>query len=157
MEVGVAIFIVTVVALAGFAYYGSARVTEINEWHEQNALFTCEREVEAWQENGYTALGGFTAADCGSANYLPYGYRFGTADAAWNQVGRYKEITLDGFLYRIRAQNLFTDNTGNDYYIETNWSGIDYRYRQILITVQWGNFVGTSSDFDMQQETRMAN
>jgi prepilin-type N-terminal cleavage/methylation domain-containing protein len=156
VEVGVAIFIVTVVALAGFAYYGTARVTEINEWHEQNALFNCEREVEAWQENGYSGIAGFTAADCGPANYLPYGYRFGVPDAAWNQAGRYKEVILDGFTYRIRAQNIFTANVGDDYYVAANWAGIDYYYREVVVTAQWGGFTGFTSTFDMQQTTRMA-
>jgi prepilin-type N-terminal cleavage/methylation domain-containing protein len=156
VEVGVAIFIVTVVALAGFAYYGTARVTEINEWHEQNALFNCEREVESWQENGYTALAGFGATDCGTANYLPYGYRFGVPDAAWNQAGRYKQVVLNGFTYRVRAQNIYTNNTVNDYFVQATWSGITYYYREILVTTQWGDFVGTTSTFSMQQTTRMA-
>lgn len=156
VEVGVAIFIVTVVALAGFAYYASARVSEIQEWHQQNALFLVEREVEAWHANGYTALAGFGAADCGSANYLPYGYRFGTPDAAWNVGGRYKDVVLDGVTYRIRAQNLYNANTTNDYYVQASWSGITYYYRQLNIVVQWGNLSGTSSDFSTNLETRMA-
>lgn len=156
VEVGVSIFIITMVALAGFAYYSTARMTEIREWHNQNGLFLCEREVEAWHANGYTALAGFGAADCGTANYLPYGYRFGSPDAAWNAGGRYKDVVLDGVTYRIRAQNLYNANTTNDYYVEANWSGITYYYRQLNIVVQWGNLSGTSSDFSMNQETRMA-
>lgn len=156
VEVGIATFIITLVALAGFAYYSTARVAEIREWHEQNALFMCEREVEAWQASGYTALAGFGAADCGSGNYLPYGYRFGTPDAAWNVGGRYKDVVLDGVTYRIRAQNLYNANTANDYYIQASWSGITYYYRQLNIRVQWGNLSGMSSDFSMNQETRMA-
>lgn len=155
VEVGVAIFIVTVVALAGFAYYGTARVTEINEWHEQNALFNCEREVEAWQEEGYPALAGFGPGEV-SPNYLPYGYRFGAADASWNQAGRYKQVTLDGFTYRMRAQNNFTASATNDYYVQDTWSGITYYYRELVITAQWGTFTGFTADFDMQQTTRMA-
>lgn len=156
VEVGVSIFIITVVALAGFAYYSSARVTEIQEWHSQNALFMVEREVEAWHANGYTALAGFGAADCGSANYLPYGYRFGTPDPAWNVGGRYKDVVLDGVTYRIRAQNLFNANTGNDYYVQATWSGITYYYRQLNIVVQWGSLSGTSSTYATNLETRMA-
>ncbi|MCB9894779.1 MAG: prepilin-type N-terminal cleavage/methylation domain-containing protein [Planctomycetes bacterium] len=155
VEVGVSIFIITVVALAGFAYYASARVSEINEWHDQNALFMCEREVESWHSNGYTALTGFGSADCGSAVYLPYGYRFANPDGAWNVAGRYKDVTLNGFTYRIRAQNLYNANTGNDYYVQANWSGIDYYYRQINVVVQWGNLSGTPT-YQMNQETRMA-
>lgn len=158
VEVGVAIFIVTVVALAGFAYYGTARVTEINEWHEQNALFNCEREVESWQESGYAGLSGFTGGDSGPGNFLPYGYRFGTIDPAWDSTGRFKPVVLDGFTYRVRAQNIYTASTGgNDYYVETVWSGVTYRYRELVITTQWGGFSGTTSVFQMQQTTRMAN
>ena len=156
VEVGVSTFIITVVALAGFAYYASARVSEINEWHDQNALFMCEREVESWHSNGYTALTGYTAADCGPTNYLPYGYRFGVVTAPWNAGGRYKDVTLNGFTYRIRAQNLFNANTGDDYYVQDTWSGITYYYRQVNVVVQWGTFSGTGSTFSMNQETRMA-
>lgn len=156
IEVGIAAFVITLVSLAGMAYYASARMSEITEWHEQNALFLCEREVEAWHANGYTALAGFGAADCGSGNYLPYGYRFGSPDAAWNTGGRYKPVVLDGLTYRIRAQNLYNANTGNDYYVQTSWSGITYYYRQLNIVVQWGSFSGTTASYEMNQETRMA-
>ncbi|MCB9932792.1 MAG: hypothetical protein H6841_05140 [Planctomycetes bacterium] len=156
IEVGVSIFIITVVALAGFAYYSSARVSEIQEWHQQNALFMCEREIEAWHANGYTGLSGFTATDCGPSNYLPYGYRFGSPDPAWNVAGRYKDVVLDGVTYRIRAQNLFNANTGNDYYVQANWSGITYYYRQLNIVVQWGGLTATTSTFQTNLETRMA-
>lgn len=156
VEAGVAIFIVTIVALAGFAYYSTARVSEINEWHEQNALFMCEREVEAWHANGYTALAGYTAADSGATNFMPYGYSYSSPDPDWNQAGRYKDVDLDGFTYRIRAHNLYNANTGNDYYVQTTWGGITYYYRQIDVVVQWGGLSGTSSTFDMNLETRMA-
>lgn len=149
-------FVITVVSLAGFAYYSTARVAEIEEWHSQNALFMVEREVEAWHANGYTALAGFGAADSGTANYLPYGYRFGTPDPAWNVGGRYKDVVLDGVTYRIRAQNLYNANTTNDYYVQASWSGITYYYRQLNIVVQWGSLSGMSSTFSMNQETRMA-
>src|SRR5262245_27373949 len=109
IEIGIAVFIVAVVSLAGAAYYVSARVKEIKEWQEQNALFLAEREVENWQAEGYTALAGFVAADVGPTNYLPYGYRFGAADPNWNQASRFKPVTLDGFDYRVRAQLLYTN------------------------------------------------
>ncbi|MEZ5992523.1 MAG: prepilin-type N-terminal cleavage/methylation domain-containing protein [Planctomycetota bacterium] len=155
VEVGVAIFIVTIVALAGFAYYGTARMSEINEWHNQNALFQCEREVESWHAAGYTGLAGFTAAQSGS-NYLPYGYSYSSPDSAWNQANRYKDVTLDGFTYRVRAQNQYNANSGDDYYVQASWSGITYYYRQINIVVQWGDLTATSSAFEMNLETRMA-
>lgn len=156
IEVGIAAFVITLVSLAGMAYYASARMGEIREWHEQNALFLCEREVEAWHSNGYTALAGFGAADSGSSNYLPYGYRFGSPDAAWNAGGRYKPVVLDGLTYRIRAQNLYNANTGNDYYVQETWSGITYYYRRLNVVVQWGSFSGTTASYEMNQETRMA-
>jgi Tfp pilus assembly protein PilE len=156
VEVGIAAFIITLVSLAGMAYYASARMSEITEWHEQNALFMCEREVEAWHANGYTALSGFSAADCGPSNYLPYGYRFGSPDPAWNVGNRCKDVVLDGLTYRIRAQNLFNANIGNDYYVQETWSGITYYYRRLNVVVQWGSFTGTSASFQMNQETRMA-
>ncbi|MCA8911148.1 MAG: hypothetical protein KDB82_05565 [Planctomycetes bacterium] len=155
VEAGVAVFIVTVVALAGFAYYASARVTEITEWHEQNALFMCEREIESWHSGGYTGLAGFTASDSGN-NFLPYGYSYGSPDPDWNQAGRYKEVVLDGVTYRVRAHNYYNANTGNDYYVQTSWSGVTYYYRQIDVVVQWGSLSGYTSTFDMDQETRMA-
>ncbi|MCA8919543.1 MAG: hypothetical protein KDB32_10730 [Planctomycetes bacterium] len=155
VEAGVAVFIVTLVALAGFAYYSTARVGEINEWHEQNALFMCEREIEAWHAAGYTGLAGFTAGQSGS-NYLPYGYSYSSPDAAWNQAGRYKDVTLDGFTYRIRANNQYNANVGDDYFVQTSWSGITYYYRQINVVVQWGGLTASGSTFDMNLETRMA-
>lgn len=160
VEVGVATFIITVVAMAGFAYYSTARVAEIREWHEQNALFMVEREVEAWQANGYTAMAGFGAADCGPANYLPYGYRFGTPDPDWNVANRSKDVVLDGVTYRIRAQNLYNANTGNDYYRQEIWASpggpITYYYRRLNIIVQWGGLSGTTSIWSTNAETRMA-
>lgn len=163
VEVGIATFIVTVISMAGAAYYISARVKEITEWQEQNALFLAEREVENWQSEGYTALAGFVDADCGPSNFLPYGYRFGSADAAWNQASRYKPVTLDGFDYRVRAQLLFTNTTGspaNDHFVLdvfNNGTGdINVYYRRVRVVMQWGNFVGTGADNVLYQETRMA-
>jgi len=163
VEVGLAVFIVAVVALAGAAYYISARVKEITEWQEQNALFLAEREVENWQSEGYTALAGFQAADVGTTNFLPYGYRFGSANAAWNQVDRYKPITLDGFEYRVRAQLLWTNSTGtpaDDHFVldvfNNGTGNINIYYRRVRVIMQWGGFVGTTAINEMQQETRMA-
>jgi len=156
VEVGIAMFIIILTAIAGFSYYSAARMSEINEWHEQNALFTAEREVEAWQENGYTALAGFTGGDCGATNFLPYGYRFGVPDAAWNQTGRFKPVDLDGFNYRVRCHCLFTANGTNDYYVQDTWNGVTYYYRDLQIVIQWGEFSGTSSTWEMTQQTRMA-
>lgn len=163
VEVGIAVFIVTVVSLAGAAYYISARVKEITEWQEQNALFLAEREVENWQAEGYTALAGFQAADVGPTNYLPYGYRFGSADASWNQADKYKPVTLDGFNYRVRAMLLWSNSTGspaNDHFTQDVWNNgvgnINVYYRRVRIVMQWGTFVGTGADNSMQLETRIA-
>jgi len=163
MEVGIAVFIVTVVSLAGAAYYINARVREITEWQEQNALFLAEREVENWQAEGYTALAGFVAADVGSGNYLPYGYRFGSANAQWNVGSRFKPVTLDGFNYRVRAQLLYTTSTGspaNDFFVQDVFNNgignIIYYYRRVRVVLQWGAFTGSTSTFEMAQETRMA-
>lgn len=163
VEVGIATFIVAVVALAGAAYYTGARVKEITEWQEQNALFLAEREVENWQSEGYTALAGFQAAEVGPSNLLPYGYRFGSADASWNQVDRYKPVTLDGFNYRVRAMLLWTNSTGspaNDHFTQDVWNNgvgnIDVYYRRVRVIMQWGAFVGATASSEMFLETRMA-
>lgn len=154
VEVAVASFIITVVSLSGFAYYSTARVSEINEWHEQNALFLSEREVEAWQDNGYTGLAGFGSTDV-APNYLPYGYRFGDPDAAWDQTNRRKVVVLDGFTYHVRARNVWTDSSTNDYYVEDTWSGIDYRYRRIELHMEWAFLAGVPQK-SLILETRMA-
>ena len=148
-------FVITVVSLAGFAYYASARMSEINEWHDQNALFLCEREVESWHNNGYTGIAGFGAGDS-APNFLPYGYRFGFADGAWDQTNRRKVVVLDGFTYHIRARNQWNANTTNDYYVGTTWSGIPYRYRSIEVRCEWGFDGGGTPQWNMSQETRMA-
>ena len=150
-----AVFIVTVVALAGFAYYASARVAEITEWHEQNALFMCEREIESWHSGGYTALAGFTASDCGN-NYLPYGYDYSSPDPAWNQAGRYKDVTLDGIIYRSRAPNYYNPNTGNDHYVQTSRSVVTYYHPQVDAVAQWGALPGPRPTLTMHQTPRMA-
>lgn len=162
VEVGIAVFIVTVVSLAGAAYYISSRVKEITEWQEQNALFLAEREVENWQSEGYTALAGFQAAQV-APNLLPYGYRFGSADAAWNQVDRYKPVTLDGFNYRVRAMLVWTNSTGspaNDHFVQEVYNNgvgdINVYYRRVRVIMQWGTFIGAGADNEMIQETRMA-
>lgn len=157
VEVGVATFIVVVVALAGFAYYATARMTEINEWHEQNALFLAEREIESWRAPGYTGAVGYTSTDVGSTNFVPYGYRYASPDSSWIAAQRYKPVTLDGFNYRVRARILYNANTTNNYYVETTSGGLTYRYRSIQTVIQWGNFSGTGSDYALTQETRIAN
>ncbi len=157
VEVGVSILLVVIIALAGFAYYSTARMTEINEWHEQNALFLAEREIEAWRAPGYTGCVGYTSADVGAGNFVPYGYRYAAPDSAWIAAQRYKPVTLDGFSYRIRARILYNANTTNNYYIENTVGGLTYRYRSVQTVIQWGIFSGTSSDFSLSQETRIAN
>ncbi|MBX3458809.1 MAG: hypothetical protein KF696_02450 [Planctomycetes bacterium] len=163
VELGVATFIVTVVALAGVAYYANARSQEIREWHEQNALFMAEREVESWRGPGYNALAGWTTGDAGAGNFLPYGYSFISPDPEWNQGGRFKPVTLDGFNYRIRARLLYNDPVGaavNDFRVHEVWDNgtgdVDYWYRQIVIVVQWGDFSSAAGTLEMQQETRVA-
>ena len=156
VEVAIAMFVVAVVSLTGFAYYGTARVSEINEWHDSNALFLCEREIEAWHTNGYTGLTGFGPGAV-SPNFLPYGYRFGSPDPDWDQVNSRKVIVLNGFTYHVRARNIWTHNTGNDYYVEENWGGgVIYRYRRLEIQAEWGFDAGGTPAWDMTQETRMA-
>ncbi|MBZ0135792.1 MAG: hypothetical protein K8I27_05425 [Planctomycetes bacterium] len=150
----VAMFVITVVSLTGFAYYGTARMGEINEWHDQNSLFLAEREIEAWHGNGYTGLQGFSLAQS-APNFLPYGYRFGSPDAAWDQANRRKVVVLDGFTYHIRARNHFTNNSGNNYYVYEDWGGVPVFYRRVEVRVEWG-FVGGTPLSNMSQETRMA-
>jgi len=164
VEVGIAIFIVVVVSLAGAAYYASARISEITEWHEANALYLAEREVENWQSAGYTALAGFQAGDA-EPNYLPYGYRFGSADPAWNQTGRYKPLAIDGFSYRVKAMllhNMSTGSPANDFFTQTTHytatsQPINVQYRRIRVTTLWGAFSGDdTADKSLTLETRMA-
>lgn len=164
VEVAIAIFIVAIVSLAGAAYYANARIGEIREWQEANALYLCEREIEAWQASGYTGLAGFQAGAADPA-YLPYGYRFGVADPAWNQGTRSKPITLDGYPYRIKAMMLFTNSTGNpanDFftqatYYSANGGAINVQYRRIRVFAQWGTlFNDTQAEQNLILETRMA-
>lgn len=164
MEAAVATIIVVIVSLAGGAYYSSARVGEINEWHEQNALYLSEREVEAWAAAGYNGCNGFVQADV-HPNYLPYGYSFASPDASWNTTGRFKDVTLDGFTYRIRAKllhNTFlpTAGPGTDYFTLDSFNNgtgiVEYRYRQIVIEVQWGDRSTATSGKRIVQETRIA-
>jgi prepilin-type N-terminal cleavage/methylation domain-containing protein len=163
IEVAIAIFIVVVVSLAGAAYYANARIGEITEWHEANALYLAEREIESWQAAGYTSTAGFQSGDV-SPNWLPYGYRFGAADSQWNQSGRYKPLTIDGFQYRVKAMLLHTNSTGspaNDYFTETTaysstGGAIAIRYRSIQVVTQWGSFNGHGADNNLRLETRIA-
>lgn len=157
VEVGIAVILVSIISFAGFAYYSAARMTEINEWHEQNALFLAEREIEAWRAPGYTGTVGYTSSDVGAANFMPWGYRYTTPDPNWNTGLRFKPVTLDGFNYRVRAQLLFNANTTDNYYIEQTVGGLTYRYRSIRTVIQWGNFSGFGSDYALNQETRIAN
>lgn len=163
VEVGVATIIVTIVSLAGLAYYSNARMQEINTWHDQNGLFLAEREAESWRAPEYNGLAGWTAGDAGPGNFLPFGYAFATPDVEWNQAGRFKPVALDNFNYRVRARLLYNDPIGaavNDFRVHTTWNNgtgnVDYYYRQVVIVIQWGEFVGTGSTYDMQQETRIA-
>lgn len=164
VEAAIATIVVVIISLAGAAYYASARVGEINEWHEQNALYLAEREVEAWAAAGYNGLNGFELADV-HPNYLPYGYSFANPDPAWNDAGRYKDVTLNGFQYRIRARLLHnsflpTSGPGTDYFTELAWNNgtgqVNYRYRQIVVEVQWGNRSSATSGKRLVQETRVA-
>lgn len=163
VELGVATFIVIVVSLAALAYYSNSRLQEMREWNEQNALFLCEREIESWRAAEYNGLAGWTAGDTGPTNFLPYGYSFINPDPDWNQAGRYKDVDLDGFPYRVRARLLYNDAVGaavNDFRVHEVWDNgtgdVDYWYRQVVVVVQWGSFTGTTSQYDMQQETRIA-
>jgi prepilin-type N-terminal cleavage/methylation domain-containing protein len=164
VEVLVAMFIILIIALVGGAYYSNARVAEITEWHEANALFLCEREVEAWNSAGYGGFTGFRLTDVGENSFLPWGYSFLNPDPEWDRTGRFKPLLLDGFSYRIRAQLLYTDFAGDptpeDFFVEDSWfngtGDITYRYRQLRVIVQWGAFSGTGSTWNMRQETRIA-
>lgn len=153
IEVMVAAFIVATVSLTGAAFYGSARIGEIQEWNEQNSLYIAEKEVEAWQANEYTGLAGFQSAQV-DPNFLPYGYEFGSPDASWNVAGRYRDQTINGFTYRIKARLAWTHNTGspaNDYFVQQVSGGVTYRYRRLIVHVRWNN--GTR---ELQTETRLA-
>lgn len=170
VEVGVATIIIVIVAMAGFAYYSSARVQEIKEWHEQNALYLAEREIEAWHNEGYTGFVGFTAADSttssdGSGNWLPYGYSFDTPDPEWNATGRYKDVELNGYPYRVRAQNIYNEGVPssaptNCYWHETwnNGAGdVDYFYRRVRVVIQWGEQqANNSAANEIAVETRIS-
>lgn len=164
VEAAVATIVVVVISLAGAAYYANARIGEINEWHEQNALYLAEREVEAWAAAGYNGLNGFEQQHV-HPNFLPYGYNFASPDGAWNQTGRYKDVTLNDFPYRIRARlfhNSFlpTSGTATDFFTEQSWNNgtgtVNYRYRQIAVYVQWGNRSTPESGQRLVQETRIA-
>ena len=164
VEVLVAAVIIAIVSLAAVAFYSNSRVGEIREWQEQNALFLAEKEVELWQASGYTGLAGFVAADVGPSNFLPYGYRYGSADPLWNVGSRYKAVNgLSGTDYRIRARLLYSESTGspaNDFFVREVFTrpggDVNYYYRRVEVVVQWGGFSGTSSDEKTIQETRMA-
>jgi prepilin-type N-terminal cleavage/methylation domain-containing protein len=155
IEVAIAAIIIVIVTMAAGAYYAESRIQEIRGWQEQNALYLAEREIDLWQAQGYTALTGFNAGQV-SPNFLPYGYRFGQADPAWNQTGGFKQVTLDGVPYRVRAmmlQNASSSTT--DYYVQGVIDGIPFRYRPIVVYVQWGNFQ-TGNVRQVIQETRLA-
>lgn len=163
VELGVATFIVIVVSMAALAYYSNARLQEMREWNEQNALFLTEREIESWRAAGYNGLAGWTSGDAGAGNYLPFGYAFISPDPAWNQGARYKPVVLDGYEYRVRARLLYNDPVGaavNDFRVHEVWDNgtgnVDYWYRQVVVVVQWGGFTGATSLYEMQQETRIA-
>lgn len=159
VEVAIAIIIVTVVSLAGVGYYAAARVGEIQEWHEGNALFVAEREIESWQANGYPALSGFDKSVVGDGNWLPYGYRFQLPDPGWNTTGAYKDITLEGFTYRVRARSVVNEGNpdGTDYWWVDPTDPIGAQFRRIQVYVTWGgNLNATSGGNVLIQETRMS-
>jgi hypothetical protein len=99
-----------------------------------------------------------------STTFLPYGYTFGSPDSAWNQAGRYKQVTLDGFNYRVRAQLLYNASTPatspTDFFIMDTWNNglgdVESRYRLIRVVIQWHNFSGFTSSKQLVQETRIA-
>jgi type II secretory pathway pseudopilin PulG len=170
VEALVALVIITIVGLTATAYIAESRVREIHEWHEANALYLAEREVESWQGTGYNGLEGWSSGDVVNAStpnattFLPFGYSPASPDPAWNTTGRFKPVALDGFQYRIRAQMLYTASSPaaspTDFYIEDSWNNgtgiVVSRYRLIRVVVQWGRFTGVTSEQQLMQETRIA-
>ncbi len=170
IEVAVATIVVVITTIVGAAFYAESRIQEIKEWHEQNGLFLAEREVESWQGAGYNALAGWASTDVTSATspssnvFLPYGYAFAFPDANWNQALRFKPVALDGFNYRIRAQQLYTHSSPStnpdDFYVQDTWNNgagnVVSRYRIVRVVVQWGTFSGFGSSDRLVQETRVA-
>ncbi len=164
-------FIIMVVSMAGLYAYAEARITTINEWHEQNALFLGEREIESWQGAGYTGLSGWAqnqVVDIASPSntFLPYGYAQAFPDPEWNTTGRFKPVALNDFQYRVRAQLWYSaarpepPETPTDFFVEDTWNNgsgdIVSRYRLVRVHIQWGNFSGFDSDKRLVLETRIA-
>ncbi|MDC1142814.1 prepilin-type N-terminal cleavage/methylation domain-containing protein [Planctomycetota bacterium] len=167
VEVGVAMFILSVVALAGIAYYGNARIGEYNQWHEQGALYLSEREVESWQGGGYVGQAGWGAGQGGSASYLPYGYAHqATAPTGvyngWTVASSTKNVTSGGMQYFVRAQLLGTPTSGTDYRASSTWdpngtgTPFTYYYRRVVVHIKWGGSDFASASNLLSVETRIA-
>jgi len=162
VEAMVGAVIVAVVSLGALYAYAESRISVIHEWHEQNALYLAEREVESWQGATYNGLSGWELGDVGPSNFLPFGYAFSSPDPDWGTG--YKEIPLEGFNYRARARMLFNSSapsgTPTDFWIQEDWDNgsgnVSYRYREIQVVIQWGAFSGNDADKNLTLITRIA-
>lgn len=163
VEVGMAMFVLTVVALAGITYYSHARMGEYKQWHEQSALYLAEREVESWHGGGYIAQTGWNNTQAGAANFLPYGYAHGVADSGWTASTRQKDVTSANIKYIIKARLLGTPTGSTDFKSSDNWDpysngGFSYNYRQIEVHIAWGGSTWSTASAAnlLKVETRLA-
>jgi Tfp pilus assembly protein PilV len=167
VEVGMAMFILSVVALAGVAYYANARMGEYNEWHEQSALYLSEREVEAWHGGGYIAQTDWNGTEAGSGSYLPFGYSHTDSPTTplhngWTVAQRTKFVNSGGVDYFVRAQLLGTPSSGIDYKSSDTWdpnstgTPFTYSYRRILVHIKWGGSTFANATKLLTVETRIA-
>jgi type II secretory pathway pseudopilin PulG len=158
VEAMVAVVIVAIVSLAAFYAYTESRVSVIHQWHQQNALYLAEREIESWQAAGYHGQSGWAAGDVGLTNWLPHGYSFHNPDTAWDRNARTKTVTLEGFQYTIRARMNWNDSAESDgqvdYFMVQTADGVTWRYREIHVHVQWAGGGGGRQELVMV--TRMA-
>ncbi len=167
VEVGVAMFILSVVALAGAAYYANARMGEFNEWHEQSALYLAEREVEAWQAGGYIAQTQWDSTQGGAGNFLPFGYKHnatpGPIENGWIVADKAKYVTSAGKQYIVKAELLGVPTVGVDFKTSDPWdpnstgTPFYYNYRSIIIHVAWGgDDTYAGAEKVLKIETRLA-
>lgn len=138
MEVAVAAFLMALLSVSGASYFYYSRLAQIRGMQENVATNLAEIHLERFREQGYGALAGFT-----TPTSLPYGYNY---DWTASQRTDFPYIqTVDGIRYRITAGLLYnTSTSGANYRWEVTVGGVTYRYRRVLVQVQWGDNFGTS-------------
>ncbi|MCC6572654.1 MAG: type II secretion system protein [Planctomycetes bacterium] len=139
LEVGVATFIMVIVALAGASYYYYARWAQFRNMQEQAAMNLAEIEIEKFRQAGYSGMSGYT-----TPSSLPHGYSFSTVSQTY-----YYYPVVDGITYRVSASLLYnTSTSGSDYRWETTTSGVTTKYRRVLVKVDYGAGYGTSTTLE---------